>query len=139
MTTNVPTFDRATYLRARDAWDRGRFGSEWSDWRGMAGKRGILFPPDGSPEDSWSDAHPSQRAIVYRAIVETPRLLRWAIHRPGVTSWGDVIGHLLSGRDAMGLEADIRAGDWDRIKRGADPTRIADILGTISDSMGVER
>ncbi len=82
---------------------------------------------------------PSQRALIYRAIVETPRLLRWALTRPGIASWGDVIEHLLTGRDRMALEADEREADWQTVKRSPAPSRIGDLLGTISDSLGVDR
>lgn len=134
--TKQRTYDRETYLRARDAWDAGRFGLEWPDWRGLAGKAGIIFPPDGSPDDSWSDPRPSQRALVYRAIRETPRLLRWALTRPGIQSWGDVIEKLLEGRDAMGIEGDRREAEWNAVKRTPAPVRIGDIVATIGDSLG---
>lgn len=136
--TKVRTFDRETWLRADAAWRAGDFGPEWPDWRNLAGKAGIIFPPDGTATDSWSDARPSQRAIVVRAIRETPRLLRWALTRPGITSWGDVIGHLLTGRDALALDADQRADEWQAVKRGDAPVRLGDVLGTISNSLGVQ-
>jgi hypothetical protein len=136
--TKTRTYDRETFLRARDAWDAGRFGPEWSDWRGLAGKAGIIFPPDGSLDDSWTDAKPSQRAIVIRAIRETPRLLRWALTRPGVASWGDVIEKLLDGRDRMGMDADAAERQWDTVKRSRPPVSVADILGTVRDSLGVD-
>jgi len=135
--TKVRTFDRETWNRADAAWRAGRFGPEWPDWRGLAGKAGIIFPPDGSPDDSWADAHPSQRALVYRAIVETPRLLRWALRQPGIASWGDVIEHLLAGRDRLALDADQRDADWQNVKRGDRPAPLGDVLGTISNSLGV--
>ena len=134
--TKQRTYDRETYIRARDAWDRGRFGSEWSEWRGLAGKAGIIFPPDGTADDSWSDPRPSQRAMVIRAIRETPRLLRWALTRPDVASWGDVIEHLLRGRDQLGLEATRREEDWTVAKSGM--TKAGDVLATIRDSLGME-
>lgn len=137
--TKVRTYDRETWQRAMAAWDAGRFSSEWADWRNLAGKAGIIFPPDGSPDDSWADARPSQRAMVVRAIRETPRLLRWALTRPGVSSWGDVIEHLLSGRDAMALEADTREAEWNAVKRSPDPVGIGDVMSTLRDSLGVER
>lgn len=133
--TKQRTFDRETYLRARDAWDAGRFGPEWADWRGMAGKAGILFPPAGSPDDAWTDPRPSQRAILIRAIRETPRLLRWAITRPDVRTWGDVIEHLLSGRDRLALDADRRAEDWDTLKRGDPMVPLGSVLTVIADSL----
>lgn len=68
----------------------------------------------------------------------TPRLLRWALTRPGITSWGDVIGHLLTGRDALALDADQRADEWQAVKRGDAPARLGDVLGTITASVAVE-
>lgn len=137
MTTNTPTFDRETWQRAVAAWDAGRFGPEWADWRWLAARAGIIFPPIGSPDDSWADARPSQRAMLVRAIRETPRLLRWALSRPGIRSWGDVLEHLLTGRDAMALDADRRDAEWQRTKRGEPPVRIGAVLETISDSLEV--
>jgi hypothetical protein len=136
--TKQRTYDRETYQRAMAAWEAGRFGPEWADWRGLAGKAGIIFPPDGTAHDSWSDPRPSQRAMVIRAIRETPRLLRWALTRPGVQSWGDVIEKLLEGRDFMGIEGDRREAEWDAVKRTPAPVRIGDIVATISDSLGGE-
>jgi len=137
--TKQRTYDHATYVRSRDAWDAGMFGAEWPDWRNIAGKAGIIFPPDGGPDDSWSDARPSQRAILIRAIRETPRMLRWALSRPGVESWGDVIGHLLRGRDGLAMDADRRELDWSEVKRGDQPAPIGSVLATIADSLGTQR
>ena len=138
--TKVPTFSKATYLRSRDAWDAGRFGSEWADCRGQAAKAGIVFPPDGAPDDSWADASPSQRAILIRAIRETPRLLRRAIAADGVRSWSDVIERLLLGRDLRMGRVEDREADWatTRARRGA-MTPLAETLGAVADSLGVER
>lgn len=136
--TKQRTFDRETWKRSCDAWDAGRFGHEWPEWRLMASKAGIIFPPDGTAEDSWADARPSQRAMVIRAIRETPRLLRWAIRQPGVASWSDVIENLLAGRDRMGLEADRREEDWQDVKRSRPVSSVADIVATIRDSLGVD-
>ncbi len=133
--TKQRTYDRETWLKAMAAWDAGRYSSEWADWRNLAGKAGIIFPPSGSPEDSWSDPRPSQRALIIRAIRETPRLLRWALTRPGVGSWGDVLGLLLEGRDRLALEGDRRAEEWATVKRTAPPVRLGDVLTTIVDSL----
>jgi len=133
--TKQRTYDRETWNRAAAAWRSGAFGPEWPDWRNLAGKAGIIFPPDGSPDDSWSDASPSQRALVIRAIRETPRLLRWALTRPGVHSWGDVIEHLLTGRDRLALDVDQREEEWTTIKRGDAPVRLGAVLATVVDSL----
>lgn len=114
--TRQRTYDQATYLRARDAWEAGRFGSEWNDWRNLAGKAGIIFPPAGTPDDSWGDESPSQRAILIRAIREQPRLLRRAITAGRVNSWSDVIERLLLGRDHLMGAVEQREYDWSLTK-----------------------
>ena len=138
--TRQRTFDRETWLRAMAAWDAGRFGTEWADCRNLAAKAGIIFPPDGSPDDSWGDDSPSQRAMLVRAIRETPRLLRRAIGATGVRSWSDVIERLLLGRDLRMDMVDRREHDWSltKARRGA-MTTIGDTLRTITDSLDVER
>ena len=137
--TKQPRFTKEVWLRACQAWDAGRFGREWADWRLLAAKEGVIFPPEGTPEDSWADGRPSQRAMIVRAIRETPRLLRWAIRRPGVASWSDVIENLLEGRDRLGLEADERERDWtlEKSRRGR-PVRIGEMLSVVGDSLGME-
>jgi hypothetical protein len=138
MTTKVRTFDRETWLASDAQWRAGRFGPEWADWRGMAAKAGIIFPPSGSPDDPWSADSPSQRAILIRAIRETPRLLRRAI--PGASSWSDVIGRLLTYRDLMALDVDQRDAEWQTIKRApaGAPTPVRDVLGIVTTSLGME-
>jgi hypothetical protein len=132
--TKEPRYTQETWLASDAQWRAGRFGPEWSDWRGMAAKAGIIFPPSGSPDDPWSADSPSQRAILIRAIRETPRLLRRAI--PGASSWSDVIGRLLTYRDLMALDADQRETDWTQTKarRGA-MVPLSDMLGTVADSL----
>lgn len=137
--TSEPTYSKDAWLRARDAWDAGGFGPEWSDWRGLAAKAGIIFPPEGSAEDSWGADSPSQRAIVYRAITETPNALRWALSSK-VRSWGEVVGRLLQVRDGMSADADRRERDWQATKERRGPTHhVASVMATIGDSLGVER
>lgn len=137
--TRQRTFDHATWLRARDAWDAGEFSPEWADWRLLASRRGIIFPPDGTRWDSVGDARPSQRAILIRAIRETPVLLRQALETRGVGSWGDVIGILLGGLREWGLEADLREHEWHEVKARKAPEHVGATLATIMDSLGVER
>jgi hypothetical protein len=132
--TKEPRYTQETWLASDAQWRAGRFGPEWSDWRGMAAKAGIIFPPSGSPDDPWSADSPSQRAILIRAIRETPRLLKRAI--PGASSWSDVIGRLLTYRDLMALDADQRETDWTLTKaRRGDMTPLAETLGAVVDSL----
>lgn len=134
--TKQPRYSEQTWRDAMAAWDRGRFGPEWADVRAIAGRVGIIFPPDGSPDDSWAAEHPSQRAILVRAIRETPRLLRRAIEKPGARSWGDVIGRLLLTRDRWDDAITERESEWEATKRRPSP--VAEVVATIRDSLGVE-
>jgi hypothetical protein len=58
---------------------------------------GVIFPPSGDRFDSWEDDNPSQRAILIRAIRETPELLGRCFR--GSRSWSDVIAKLTRARD----------------------------------------
>lgn len=121
--TKGPRISREMLDDSRSAWDAGGFSDEWKPWRRMAATRaGILFPPDGTAQDSWDDDSPSQRAILIRAIRETPQLLRRSIEAPGVRTWGDVINRLLGGRDAMRDELD-RAEELEARRRSGEPSR----------------
>lgn len=133
--TKQRTYDRETWNRAMATWSAGRFGPEWAEWRLLASRSGIIFPPDGSPDDSWAAPRPSQRAMVIRAIRETPVLLRWALRQPGVDTWGDVIEKLLEGRDRMALEADEREHEWNAVKRSRPPVRLGETLAVVMDSL----
>lgn len=91
------TYSSEHWNAALDAWDAGEFSREWRDVRHQAAMRGIIYPPDGSKWDSWEDDSPSQRAMLIRAIRETPALLSKCIARS--QSWSDVIAKLTQARD----------------------------------------
>ena len=93
----MTTYSRATWQEAQAAWDAGEFSDEWTPFRTLAARQGILYPPSGTRWDSWEDDEPSARAILVRAIRETPALLRMCIR--GSRSWSSVIGRLTSARD----------------------------------------
>ena len=91
------TFTRSELDRARAAWDEGEFSSEWRDVRHRAAMGGLIYPPSGSKWDSWDDDEPSQRAVLIRAIRETPRLLDKCL--VGARSWSEVVERLFRARD----------------------------------------
>jgi len=96
---NRPTYTLEQIEEAKAAWLD--FSDEWAPWRQMAANGpGIIYPPSGTKWDQWDDARPSQRALLVRAIRETPDLLRWAI-RGAEPSWSSVLARLLAGRDEM--------------------------------------
>jgi len=134
------TYTRAQLDSAADQWARGDFSPEWDPWRRLAASGpGIIFPPDGDPYDSWNDEHPSQRAILIRAIRETPELLRWAITSTASASWSPVIAKVFEGRAELREFAAIDEAR-DRQRRASEPTpsqatyAIKDILTIIGDS-----
>ena len=119
--TKRRTYSRDQWEAAQAAW--AGFSSEWRDTRHLAAmEAGIIVPPEGSEWDSWADESPSERAIIIRAIRETPALLRSAIRSPRVHSWAAVIAVLVRHRDEMRLDAD-RWQDHERRQRSFEPTR----------------
>jgi hypothetical protein len=113
------TYSREVWLDARDQWAEGGFGSEWRPWRELAAASGIIFPPTGTAADTIDAPEPSQRAIVYRAMTDTPALLRRSI--AGAGSWSAVVGRVLRGLAAMRDTADLAERDniW---VRGDEPS-----------------
>jgi hypothetical protein len=87
------TYSRESFIEANDLWADGRFSDEWKPWRHRAAMRGFIYPPAGTAYDSWGDDEPSQRAVIVRAIRETPKLLERAIDRS--RSWGEVYAYLI--------------------------------------------
>jgi hypothetical protein len=100
------SFSQAHWEAAQAAWADGEFSTEWVAVRGLAVSYGILYPPNGSPHDSWDAAHPTQRAILIQAMRETPNLLAECI--PDSSSWHEVIAKLRHGRDARRADGDTR-------------------------------
>jgi hypothetical protein len=135
------TFDRATYYASRQAWDDGDFSEEWKDTRHQAAMRGIIFPPNGTKWDSWEGDSPSQRAILIRAIRETPNLLRQCIER--ASDWNGVIGLLTSRRDELREDGYLWDTEDDREREDRPShreavTTLANILERIATSRGIE-
>ena len=91
---------------ARETWRAGEpWADEWKPWRHLAAiEAGIIVAPKGSAFDCWDDAEPSERALLIRAIRETPALLDRAIRSPGVRSWAAIVAIVVRGRDGMRKE-----------------------------------
>lgn len=126
------TYSRQDLDRSRELWSD--FSSEWEPYRRLAAERGMLYPPNGTKLDSWADDEPSQRALLIRAIRETPTLLRQAILRS--SSWSEVIGKLNRQRDEWAeldeLEITHRRRDRDTPSQAVQS--LASILDRIRDS-----
>src|SRR5687768_621697 len=103
------TFTRAQLDEANAAWDAGDFSPEWRTIRHKAAMGGLIFPPNGTKWDSWEDDSPSQRAMIIRAIRETPALLERCV--VGAKSWHHVIERLNGVRDEWRSDIDERDRD----------------------------
>lgn len=128
------TFSKADWDAAQAQWRSGDFSDEWRNFRHQAAMRGLIYPPEGSKWDSWEDDEPSQRALLIRAIRETPSLLSEAIGRS--KSWGEVINYVLRRRDLWRDELDEkeRRARLNRPTNREALTSIATILQRIEDS-----
>ena len=132
------TFSRADWDRAQEEWRD--FSDEWKEVRHLAAMRGILFPPSGTKWDDWRDDHPTQRAMLIRAIRETPVLLRTAVGRS--RSWSEVIDCVTGQRDEMRREG-VEVEDREILRaRAEQPTHrestmaLGGILERLAESVG---
>jgi len=112
------TYSRDAWNEAQDLW--ADFSTEWRNVRHQAAMRGILYPPSGTKWDSWEDENPSQRAILIRAIRETPKLLNACVARG--SSWSEIIAALLRARDDWRDEIDEKDRRAATSRREENPT-----------------
>ena len=127
------TYSREQFLAAKAAWDD--FDREWEPYRVEAAERGMLFPPSGSKFDSWEDPKPSQRAIIYRAIADTPATLIDAIRES--RSWSEVIGKVFRDMEVRREDVELQERDaaWDRRQYRGPMESIGAIVGRVRDSL----
>ena len=126
----MKTYTRKVYEASRDAWAWGEYGPEWEPYRKAAALRGFIFPPPGTPEDNREDENPSQRAIVWAAICDTPDALLTIIRRSD--SWSHVVGQVIGDMASRREDADIGEKDAAWARRG-EPSRreAAEAVGAI--------
>lgn len=93
----MKTYSRDDWEASLAAWDDGEFSPEWKTIRHVMAMQGCIFPPSGTAFDSWEDDQPSQRAVLIRAMRETPELLRRCTRK--ATTWSEVIDRLFRARD----------------------------------------
>ena len=130
------TYSRADFLRSKAEWED--FGSEWSELRRLASERGMLFPPFGSKHDDRDAENPSQRAIIYRALVDQPTELHRIVNRS--RSWGQVVDLIIGMDTRLRSEADDHERDeqWNRKERPTERqalTSLGAIIKRIADSV----
>lgn len=132
------TFSRYDWMAAQTSWEEAEFSHEWRPFRDLAASVGMIYPPTGSRWDSWSDDEPSQRALLVRAIRETPDELRKAIRSS--RSWGEVVGKLNRQRDEWRELDDLEVAYVRRERAIEEPSHIesaqsvASILRRMQDS-----
>ena len=132
----MKTYTRSDLERSWREWDEGDFSNEWRDVRHRAAMGGIIFPPEGTKWDAWDDDAPSQRAILIRAIRETPKLLDRCI--VGASSWYEVVARLTRARDEWRDQQHMT--ERDALDRRDDPDHresvmaLSSILKRIEDS-----
>ncbi len=131
MAPGVRTFSRARWEEAAAAWTAGEYSEEWTPFRELAAKRGMIYPPAGSRWDSWEDDQPSQRAILIRAIRDTPALLTRTIMAS--SSWSEVVDHLFGAIAEWREEATARESEAARRRVEDTPGRreAPEVLGAI--------
>lgn len=107
------TYSREDWFRAKAEWDD--FGPEWRVVRELAREAGYIFPPTGSRHDDRDAENPSQRAIVYRALVDNPRELHKIVAR--CRSWNGVVASIIGLETRLRLDADDLERDvkWDKV------------------------
>jgi hypothetical protein len=99
---NAPRYSRERWEAAQASWRDGEpWSDEWREWRTLAARNGIPEAPDGTQWDGWDEVEPSERALLIRAIRETPNALRAAILDPKTRSWAAVIAIVIRRRDDM--------------------------------------
>jgi hypothetical protein len=136
--TRQRTYSRQVIEESRAAWDAGDFSAEWKPWRHMAAMvAGIIYPPDGTKWDSWGDDSPSQRAMLVKAMRESPEALRAAIRAARRPTWSAVLDEMLRVWGERGERVDEAIRDNDR-ERADDIThqQAKDTLRRIGTVLG---
>ena len=134
VTAGVRTFSRADWSAASESWREGGFDADtWYRVRYAAACRGMLYPPAGDRGDDCDALHPSQRAIVARAIRDMPRALLAIIGRS--SSWSQVTGALIAAVNADRDDAETAELEQERLAEGrqradrkAAPQRLGEIM-----------
>lgn len=91
------TYQADTFLKAREAWRS--FGPEWNRIRAEAAQSFSCFPPNGTELDDRDAESPSQRAIVYRAIVDRPSETAAIVRRS--SSWAEVVHGIFAAESVL--------------------------------------
>jgi len=125
------SYDRATYTAARRAWAEGDFRDRrWHVVYRLAAERGYIYPPAGTIHDDRDEEQPSQRAIVYAAMCDTPAELERIMRRS--SSWSSVVAQLITHVERLREDADRTQDDvdWER-RDDPDPDAAKKLVGSI--------
>lgn len=134
--TKRRTYSREQWESAQESWRSGGFSDEWRTWRHLAAmEAGIIAAPEGTKWDQWGDDQPSERAMVVRAIRETPRRLETILRSGRVHSWAQVVRELLIDRDEDYRDA-IASERRERAPfRSSTPEHIGGSLAVVFESL----
>ena len=113
------TYSRDDWFRAKAEWED--FDYHWNTIRQLARDAGMIFPPSGTKHDDRDAENPSQRAIVYRALIDNPRELHKIIAR--CRSWNGVVASIIGLETRLRLDADDLERDV-RFDKARDPDHI---------------
>ena len=91
------TYSRHDWALAQERWDDGGFSERWERVRRLAAQRGFIYPPQGTAFDQRDAETPSQRAIIWQALQDTPVFLEITIN--GSSSWSEVVAKVLAFED----------------------------------------
>lgn len=131
------TFTRETLIAADLQWQAGDFDGGWAGLRRVAAEHGFVYPPAGSKDDDARVRHPSQRAIIERALDECPDALTALVGRSG--SWAEVVGRIIRYRDANRGQAAKAADEWAATKARERIEAVRTRLISASSSPGMKR
>ena len=132
------TYDRATWLQAKAAWDEGDFGLEWQPYREAMAERGWLWPPVGTRWDQREDEEPSQRAVIWRGITDRPETTLTIVRRS--RNWSQVAVAVMQTEDRLREDIDLAEreqrldDDEVRIGHRESVMVLAGVLKRIDDS-----
>lgn len=131
--TKQPRYSRERWEAAQSSWQAGEpWSDEWREWRHLAAQHGIPDAPVGTQWDQWDDDQPSERAMLIRAIRETPTALRAAILDGRTHSWASVVAIVIRGRDNVSADVIEERGasrDPHPVEAGRLLSRIRDVTG----------
>lgn len=121
------TYTSTTYREATALWTK--FGPEWNWLRELSWARGFPYPPSGTKHDDREAPEPSQRAVIYRALVDQPAELRRIVLSS--RSWSHVVDRIFGMEERLRREAGEVEADAAWEKRNDGPRQAVGTIGNV--------